>query len=81
MLADEFKSLQIGMYVTDVDSEENHGILVKEDFCVVIDKNMRMARMRLQPYGEEITKAYWIHYKDYDLKDKMSAEEFKEFTV
>lgn len=74
MTGAEFKSLQIGMFVTDVDSQ------VKADFCQVMEFN-RMGQIKLQPYGQPDDKAFWIHYKDYDLKDKMYASEFKDLTV
>lgn len=75
MTGTEFKSLQIGMYVTDVETT-----LVKADYCQVLDFN-HMGQIKLQPYGQPDDKAFWIYYKDYDLKEKMFASEFKELTV
>lgn len=40
--------------------------------------------MKLQPLdknGEPKGEAYWIHYRDYDLKDKMLKSEFNICTV
>ena len=73
MTGKEYLSLQIGMYVTDKQS------LDKADYCIVQQFD-RMGRMKLQPF-EPKSEAYWIHYKDYDLKDKMLKYEFNVCTV
>lgn len=77
MTGKEYLKLQIGMYVTDQTS------LVKSDFCIVQEFD-RMGRMKLQPLddnGEPTGEAYWIHHKDYDLKDKMLKSQFVKHTV
>ena len=77
MTGKEYLKLQIGMYVTEEQSLE------KSDFCVVQEFD-RMGRMKLQPLdknGEPKGNAYWIHYKDYDLKEKMLKTEFNICTV
>ena len=77
MTGKEYLKLQIGMYVTDQTS------LVKSDFCIVREFD-RMGRMKLQPLddnGEPQGEAYWIHHKDYDLKDKMLKSQFVKHTV
>lgn len=81
MTGAEFKSLQIGMYVTDVWNDVMEcPSCMKADFCQIKDFN-RMGQIKMQPYGKPDDKAFWIYYKDYDLKDKMYASEFKDFTV
>ncbi len=77
MTGKEFLNLQIGMYVTDQQSLE------KFDFCI-IQQFDSMGRMKLQPLdnnGDPKGEAYWVHYKDYDLKDKMLKSEFNICTV
>lgn len=77
MKGNEFLNLQIGMYVTDKWSLE------KFDFCI-IQQFDSMGRMKLQPLdknGEPKGEAYWVHYKDYDMKDKMLKSEFNICTV
>lgn len=77
MKANEYLKLQIGMYVSEEIS------LVKSDFCIVQEFD-RMGRMKLQPLdnnGDPKGEAYWVHYKDYDLKDKMLKSEFNICTV
>lgn len=77
MTCKEFLNLQIGMYVTDQTS------LMKFDFCVIQEFD-RMGRMKLQPLdknGEPKGEAYWVHYKDYDLKDKVLKSEFNTCTL
>lgn len=77
MTGNEYLKLQIGMYVTDQTS------LIKFDFCIIQEFD-RMGRMKLQPLdgqGQPSGEAYWVHHKDYDLKDKMLAPEFRLCTV
>lgn len=77
MTGKEYTSLQIGMYVTDQTS------LVKSDYCIVQEFD-RLGRMKLQPLdeiGQPDGEPYWIHYKDYDLHDKMMKSEFNSSTV
>lgn len=77
MTANDYLKLQISMYVTDKWSLE------KFDFCI-IQQFDSMGRMKLQPLdknGEPKGEAYWVHYKDYDLKDKMLKSEFNICTV
>lgn len=65
------------MYVTDQTS------LVKRDYCIVQQFD-RLGRMKLQPLdekGHSDGEPYWIHYKDYDLHDKMLKSEFNMETV
>ena len=72
-----YMSLQIGMYVTDKDS------LNKQDYCIVQQFD-KMGRMKLQPLDEiglPDGEPYWIHYKDYDLYDKMLRSEFVRCTT
>ena len=76
MTGKEYTKLQIGMYVTDQTS------LVKRDYCVV--QEFDRERMKLQPLnekGQPDGEPYWIHYKDYDLHDKMLRSEFVMCTV
>ena len=77
MTGKEYLQLQIGMYVTDQTS------LVKCDYCIVQEFD-RLGRMKLQPIdenGKPDGEPYWIHHKDYDLKDKMVKSEFDNSTV
>lgn len=77
MTGKEFLNLQIGMYVTDRQSLE------KADYCTIQQFDC-MGRMKLQPLdknGEPKGEAYWIHHRDYDLKDKMLKSEFNICTV
>ena len=77
MTGNVYMKLQIGMYVTDKQSLE------KFDFCIIQEFD-RMGRMKLQPLdknGEPKGEAYWIHYRDYGLKDKMLKSEFNICTV
>ena len=74
MNSEQFKQLQIGMYVTDVEVLA----LLPNDYCIVKNYD-RQGRIQMQPVGEdgkEKGKPYWIHYRDYDLKDKMFSSEF-----
>lgn len=77
MTGAEYLKLQVGMYVTDKVSLE------KFDFCI-IQQFDSMGRMKLQPLdgdGSPRGDAYWVHYKDYALKDKMYKSEFNACTV
>ena len=77
MTGNEYTALQVGMYVTD------QILPVKCDYCIVQEFN-RMGQMKLQPLDEiglPDGEPYWIHYKDYDLKDKMLKSEFNRETV
>ena len=77
MTGNDYLKLQIGMYVTDEQS------LDKADYCTVQEFD-RTGRMKLQPLdenGEPKGKAYWIHYRDYNLKEKMLKSEFNLCTV
>lgn len=77
MTGNEYLKLQTGMYVTDRQS------LKKANYCT-IQQFDSMGRMKLQPLdknGEPKGEAYWVHYKDYDLKDKMLKSEFNICTV
>ena len=77
MKGKEFLNLQIGTYVTDKQSLE------KAVYCTVQQFDS-MGRMKLQPLdknGEPRGEAYWIHYRDYDLKDRMLKSEFNVCTV
>jgi hypothetical protein len=74
MTGNEYLKLQIGMFVTDREAKE------VKDFCT-IQQFDRMGRMKLQPLdndGRPDGEAYWIHYKDYALEDKMLRSEFNE---
>jgi len=78
MKSSEFLKLQIGAYVTD--KENTHH---REDFCIVQQFD-RMGRVKLQPldrYGKPNGEASWVHFKDYDLQDKMLYDEFFECTT
>lgn len=77
MTGNDFKSLQIGVFVTDETS------LVRTDYCRV-EQFDRMGRMKLQPIDSNFNakgEPYWIHFKDYDLKDKMYKSEIMQHTV
>ena len=72
MTGKEYLDLQIAMFVTDKQSLE------MKDYCVIQGFD-RMGRMKLQPLDENGNpkgEVYWVHYKDYDLKDKMYKSEF-----
>ena len=78
MTGQEFLKFQIGSYVTD---KEN--TLRREDFCCVQQFD-RMGRVKLQPldrYGRPKDEAFWVHFKDYDIQDKMLYDEFFECTT
>lgn len=74
MTDNEYLKLQIGMYVTDREAKE------AKDFCT-IQQFDRMGRMKLQPLdnkGMPNGEAYWIHYRDYDLQDKLLSSSYDE---
>ena len=77
MTGAEYLKLQVGMYVTDKESQE------KFDYCIIKQFDS-MGRMKLQPLdgdGSPRGDAHWVHYKDYALKDKMYKSEFNLCTV
>lgn len=72
MKANDYLHLQIGMYVTDKWSLE------KSDYCIIRQFDSK-GRMKLQPLdnnGDPKGEVYWVHFKNYDLKDQMVKSEF-----
>jgi hypothetical protein len=80
MTGEAFKKLQIGKYVTDVLGEDGYPSHERKDYCAVQQFDS-LGRIKLQPYGQPAEKAFWIHYKDYDLKEVMFLSELMECTV
>ena len=79
MSIDEFKTLQIGVYVTDSTKPVNN--LVCSDFYVI--KNFKNGRILLQAlwndgHIDSDQTPFWVHYNNIDFSQKMYASTFRE---
>lgn len=79
MTIDEFKSLQIGMFVTD--SKKPLSNLVCSDFYFI--QNFKNGRILLQAmwsdgHIDSDQTPFWVHYANIELTQKMYGSTFRE---
>ena len=76
MPSNEYKSLQVGMLITD-----NDDILAPQNYCQILEFG-RNGQLRLQPMDERGNKAeahpFWIDRRDVVITEKMYPSEYHE---
>lgn len=74
MDSNEYKTLQIGMFICD-----HEDIMAPENYCMIMEFG-RNGQMKLQPYDEHGNKAdahpFWIDRRDVNITEKMFASEY-----